>query len=319
MRTYFLSLHGCRRIAVAIITGCLVLPAVSFANEIAGPRVALVIGNRDYAERPLANPVNDARAMRARLGALGFKVIYRENADQGAMEKAVDAFGQTMTKRSVGLFYFSGHGIQSENSNYLLPIDARIASKVDLKNRTLDVGTVLETMENVGNTLNIVILDACRDNPFRGFRGGADGLATISGPSGSLIAFATAPGRVASDGLGGNHGVYTKHLLAQLQQPGLTVEQLFKKVHIAVKAETHGEQEPRYNVSIEGDFCFAGCRVFQDRAENNHDAVPTVPLEQPPIRPPFKTSRFVTGTGDGYYSSRQICDGLIGVRSWWKS
>lgn len=229
------------------------------ASEIGGEsRLALVIGNQAYAEQPLRNPVNDAKAIKAALERLGFKVIYRTDADQTAMEDALREFGQQLQRDGVGLFYYSGHGAQADGSNFLIPVQAHIGGKTELKNRAVDAGSVLEAMEQAGSRVNIVILDACRDNPFKGFRSSSAGLTTMSGPAGSLIAYATAPGSVAADGSGSN-GVYTKHLLHYLPQSGLTVEAMFKQVRQAVSEETAGDQVPWENTSLKGEFCFAGC------------------------------------------------------------
>lgn len=225
-------------------------------------RLALVIGNQTYEESPLRNPVNDARALKVVLETLGFQVIYRENADQSGMEEAVREFGRRLGKDSVGLFYYSGHGVQADGNNYLIPVQARIASKTELRNRALDVGVVFEAAEQAGTRVTILILDACRDNPFKGFRSGTNrGLTALSGPVGSLIAYATAPGGVAADG-GGANGLYTKHLLRFLAQPGLTVEAMFKSVREAVVEESQGGQVPWENTSLKGEFCFAGCSAL---------------------------------------------------------
>jgi hypothetical protein len=160
----------------------------------------------------------------------------------------------------VGLFYFAGHGVQSEGRNYLIPVQSPIAQEGDLPRRAVDAALVLERMEKANNSLNIVILDACRNNPFaKKFRSGAagGGLAAMDAPRGSLIAFATSPGAVASDGVGDN-GVYTKHLLENLRTPGLQVEQMFKRVRSGVISETGSKQVPWETTSIQGDFMFAG-------------------------------------------------------------
>lgn len=231
-------------------------------------RLALVIGNQAYDDKPLKNPVNDARDIKAALEQLGFQVIYRTDASQEVMEDALREFGQRLHRDGVGLFYYSGHGVQADDSNFLIPVQAKIPNKTELKNRAIDAGSVLETMEQVGSKVNIVILDACRDNPFRGYRSATAGLASMSGPAGSLIAYATGPGKTAEDGFSGTNGVYTKHLLRYLSQPGLPVENMFKRVREAVRKETGGEQVPWENSSLIGDFCFNGCSntdvIFQD-------------------------------------------------------
>lgn len=259
-------------------------------------RLALVIGNQSYDESPLRNPVNDARAIKAVLEKLGFEVVYRENADQAVMEEGVREFGRRLGKDSVGLFYYSGHGVQADDSNYLIPVKARIATKTDLRNRALDVGVVFELAEQAGSRVNILILDACRDNPFKGFRSGANkGLTALSGPVGSLIAYSTKPGGVAADmDNTGTNGLYTKHLLRFLPQPGLTVEAMFKSVREAVIEETGGSQVPWENTSLKGDFCFAGCDPAKLETQ------PAIPPATPPPAVAVKPTppRPVPGVGE---------------------
>lgn len=273
---------------VAVVWGWLLMVGASPAEEIHGPGVALVIGNGRYTEKPLQNAVNDARAMRDVLGKqLGFEVIYRENADQAQMDDALSDFKKRLNPNTVGLFYYAGHAMQ-ENHNYLIPIGAKIDYKTDLFNRTLDVQAVLETMEYAKNRLNIVILDACRDSPFRSFRGSGDGLAATTGPKGSWIAFATAPGNTADDGSDDN-GVYTKHILRWITQPGLKIEELFKQVRVGVAQETQGEQVPWDNSSLMGEYCFAGC-LAQNPPQPTVLAPVSVPL--PPAQIPAPAAQF---------------------------
>ncbi|WP_418320481.1 caspase family protein [Piscinibacter sakaiensis] len=220
-----------------------------------GPRVALVIGNAGYRTMPLTNPVNDARAVADALQRLGFKVIRRENASQQQMHDAVREFGDAL-KGGVGLFYFAGHGVQVKGSNFLIPVDAAIEREDEVPYKAFDVGLVLAKMETAKNPLNIVILDACRNNPFaRGSRSATRGLAQIDAPTGSIVAFATAPGAEAADGSGAN-GLYTSHLLQHMATPGLKVEDVFKRTRVAVKQSSNGKQIPWESTSLEGDFYF---------------------------------------------------------------
>jgi hypothetical protein len=219
-------------------------------------RHALVIGNGAYANGPLRNPVNDARAMAKSLGAAGFEVILVENATQAGMQRAVRSFGDKIAKGGVGLFYYAGHGLQVRGRNYLIPVNADIAREDEIEFASLDVGLVLAKMDSAKNGLNIVILDACRNNPFqRGWRSVQAGLAQMDAPTGTFIAFATAPGSVATDGAGDN-GVYTKHLLKEMTPPGLAIEQVFKQVRNGVMAETKGRQIPWESSSLRGEFTF---------------------------------------------------------------
>lgn len=227
-------------------------------TEATSNRLALVIGNKDYARSPLENPINDAQDIKAALEQVGFRVIYRENADLMTMNEAVHEFTQGLTKSSVGLVYYSGHGAQADDANYLIPVGSEITSKAELKSRAYDAGIILSEMKEIGNQINIMILDACRNNPFKGSKGSSDGLITMSGPRGSLIAYSTAPGLVAADGASGHNSIYTSYLKQYLVQPGLKVEEMFKKVREAVITKSQ-DQIPWENSSMTGDFCFAGC------------------------------------------------------------
>jgi uncharacterized caspase-like protein len=225
-------------------------------HEMASRRTALVVGNAAYTMSPLRNPGNDAADMAAKLKQLGFHVMLRLDATRRQIEEAVDAFSRELRQGGVGLFYYAGHGVQVDGQNYLIPLDARLEESVDVKYQTIPAGWVLERMENAGNELNIVILDACRDNPFsRGWRSMQRGLAGIQAARGTLIAYATEPGGVAQDGSDRN-GIYTKHLLSYITEPGWTVEHVFKQVRIAVVNETRGKQVPWESSSLLGEFYF---------------------------------------------------------------
>jgi len=221
------------------------------------PRTALVIGNADYPDAPLANPVNDARAVAERLTALGFRVMRLENATQEQMYEAIRGFGDSLQAGGgVGLFYYAGHALQVRGRNHLLPVRARIEREDEILYRTVDVGQVLDKMDSARNRVNIVILDACRNNPFgRSFRSVVPGLAVMDAPHNTLIAFATAPGAVASDGAG-QHGLYTQHLLQALNRPGLSLEDVFKQVRTGVRQDSAGRQVPWENTSLEVAFSF---------------------------------------------------------------
>jgi uncharacterized caspase-like protein len=219
-------------------------------------RNALVIGNSAYVQGPLRNPVNDARAMAKALGEAGFRVTLVEDATQPAMVRAVRIFGEQIAKGGVGLFYFAGHGLQVKGRNYLVPVNADIAHEEEIEFNALDVNLVLAKMDAAKNGLNIVVLDACRNNPFqRSFRSVQAGLAQMDAPTGTFIAFATAPGSVAADGAGDN-GVYTKYLLAEMHKPGVQIEQVFKNVRNGVMKETSNKQIPWESSSMRGDFAF---------------------------------------------------------------
>lgn len=224
-------------------------------------RIALVIGNSAYEAAPLKNPVNDAHDMAQALEELGFKIVNKEkmlNLTQNEMKRAISTFGAELRSGGIGLFYFAGHGVQVKGINYLVPVDAKVESEADVEYECVDAGRVLAQMESAENLMNIVILDACRNNPFaRSFRSDSGGLAMMDAPSGSLIAYATAPGRVASDGSARN-GLYTQELLRFLRTRGLEVENMFKQVRISLRNLTQGKQTPWESSSLVGTFYFAG-------------------------------------------------------------
>jgi tetratricopeptide (TPR) repeat protein len=220
-------------------------------------RVALVVGNAAYKDSPLLNPVNDARAMASTLRSFGFDVIYGENLSLTDLKRNIRSFGDKIRNGGVGLFYFSGHGIQISGKNYLIPIGASITNEEEVEYEAVDLGLALAQMENARNRLNIVIIDACRNNPFaRNFRSVKSGLASIEAPSGTLIAYATAPGSVASDGEGAN-GLFTQELLKSINSPELNIEQVFKQARINVRDKTQGKQIPWESSSLVGDFYFS--------------------------------------------------------------
>jgi uncharacterized caspase-like protein len=220
-------------------------------------RVALVIGNGAYQTSPLKNPPNDARAVSGALQRCGFQVQTLVNATLPQMEDALRQFGQRLKSGSVGLFYYAGHGMQVKGSNYLIPVGANIAAEDEVRFKALDASEVLAKMESAGNGLNLMILDACRNDPFGHSwrRGGPAGLAQMDAPTGTYIAFSTAPGKTASDGTGSN-GLYTQKFLEALNQPGLSVEQVFKRVRVGVKLASKDEQVPWDSSSLTGDFFF---------------------------------------------------------------
>jgi uncharacterized caspase-like protein len=228
-------------------------------NATFAKRVALVIGNGAYTSAPpLKNPPNDARDMAANLKTLGFEVSSGVNVSQREMKRLIREFGQKLKAGGNGLFYYAGHGVQARGRNYIIPIDADIQSEADVEDSGVDVGLVLNYMDDAQNGLNIVILDACRNNPFaRSFRSASDGLAQVDAPSGTLIAYATAPGRVAADGVGAN-GLYTSELLKAMRLPGLSATDMFMRVRAEVMKKTGNKQVPWEASSLVGSFYFSG-------------------------------------------------------------
>ncbi|MEK9967563.1 MAG: caspase family protein [Ferrovibrio sp.] len=226
---------------------------VAYATQ---QRLALVIGNNAYSDGVLKNPINDARAMATTLRELGFEVRVLENADRMAMQRGIVEFGRKLNENTVGLFYFAGHGMQVRGANYLIPVKAEITSEDEVEVEGLDVAYVMARMATAKNQFNIVILDACRNNPFqRSFRSTSNGLAAISAPTGTLIAYATAPGSVASDGDSAN-GIYTSELARAIRQPGISMEEAFKNARSGVIQRTQGKQTPWESSSVVGNFKF---------------------------------------------------------------
>jgi uncharacterized caspase-like protein/formylglycine-generating enzyme required for sulfatase activity len=234
---------------------------ISTASWGAETRVALVIGNSEYASGPLPNPANDAKLMGDALTSLGFDVIARRNADQTTMKRAIEEFGSRLEKAgagAVGLFYYAGHGVQLNGKNYLIPTTARIDREGDVEIEAVSADWVIEQMRYARNQLNIVILDACRNNPFtRSMRSVDHGLASMDAPAGIIIAYSTAPGSVAADG-SGRDSPYTEALTQAIRDLHEPVEQVFKHVRVNVMAETGGKQIPWEASSLTGDFYFAG-------------------------------------------------------------
>ena len=232
--------------------------------------VALVIGNADYKFAPLNNPVNDAEDLTAVLKKLGFDeidVISIKNASYQTMDTAINQFKRKLGKNVIGLFYFSGHGVQYENRNYMIPADMPELTVSKVKFNSVPIEYVLATMEEANNQVNLIILDACRNNPFKGGnRGVRKGLAQVTAPTGSLIAYATSPGEVAQDGSGRN-SPYTKSLKKFLLQPGLTIEKVFKNVRNAVRQDTYEKQTPWESTNLYGDDIYLAGKVTHEEEE----------------------------------------------------
>ena len=223
-------------------------------------RIALVIGNSDYSSGPLPNPANDAKLVGDALTALGFDVIARRNADQVTMKRAIQEFGSRLEKAgpaAVGLFYYAGHGMQLSGRNYLIPTTARIEREGDVEIEAVSADWVIEQMKYARNRLNIVILDACRNNPLSGGqRSMTRGLALVNAPHGSLVAFSTAPGGVSVDGDGQN-SPYTQALARAMVQRGFAAEQVFREVRVKVLEATGRQQVPWESSSLTGAFYFS--------------------------------------------------------------
>ncbi len=216
-------------------------------------RVALVVGNRDYRNFSiLKNPINDSRDMRDKLKQKGFEVLYLENANQKKLDKAVDKFSIKLQSASIGLFYFAGHGVEVEKKNYLIPVELELKEQVDIKYDALSVDRVVDKMKSGRTRLNFVILDACRNNPFKR---GLGGLAPMSNAKGTLIAYATDSGESASDNSKGKNGLFTKYFLKFMDAP-LNQRDFFHEIRKAVYEESRQKQMPYLNNGTIGDFYF---------------------------------------------------------------
>jgi hypothetical protein len=240
-------------------------------------RVALVIGNAAYKRDPLDNPVNDARLIARTLDKAGFKVALRENLDRAAMLTALREFAAQLTENTVAVLYYAGHAMQLRDHNFMFPVDAEIRSEDEIAIQGMDLTFILSQMSRAKSRVNIVILDACRDNPFAkraASSTSALGLAQMDAPIGTLLAYATAPGKQAPDGIGaGGNSVYTAQLAKYLLTPGLPVELMFKRVRESVVRESHQLQVPWEHSSLLGEFAFVpGINSSSDVADADGSA-----------------------------------------------
>jgi uncharacterized caspase-like protein len=243
---------------------CVVVPGAALAQPSRGiatteERVALVIGNAAYRVDPLDNPINDARLISASLQRAGFKVALQENLDRPALLNALREFGNRLNENTVAVLYYAGHGLQLRDRNYLIPVDAEIRSEDEIPLAGIDLSFILGRMSAARSRINIVILDACRNNPFAGKTVAAPrGLAQMDAPVGTLLAFATAPGKLAADsGTGSSaNSLYALYLAKHLLTPGLPVESVFKRVREGVVKDTQQQQVPWESSSLQGEFAF---------------------------------------------------------------
>ena len=213
-------------------------------GEEAGPRLALIIGNGDYTVGFLKNPPSDARLMADTLRDLGFTVSVHTDLDYAGMNGAIDRFGRSLKDAEIGLFYFAGHGVQFEGSNYLMPVGANIHEGNELRYRAVNAGLVMAKMESAGNPVSLVILDACRNNPYaRSWRSAESGLAQMDAPPGTKIIYATRPGDVAKDGDGRN-SPFTESLARRIKSADKELEQVIRSVYLDVYKNTGGRQSP---------------------------------------------------------------------------
>lgn len=230
-------------------------------------RAALVIGNAAYSDQPLTNPGNDAEDMAGTLRKYGFVVHKAVDSTYLEMERALKDFRAELYDADVGLFFFAGHGVQVEGSNYLIALDTDMSSELDAKHTSLKLDKVIDVMEKANTSTSIIILDACRDNPWerRWHRSAAvQGLASVYAPRGTLIAFATSPGQIAGDGKGRRNGSYTEALLQHIGTADCAIESMFKRVRNTLSAATDGKQVSWEHTSLAGEFFFnlsVGARI----------------------------------------------------------
>lgn len=253
------------------------MPAFVYAKN----KVALVVGNSNYESSKLRNPINDAMDVAAALKKLGFKVHLVLDANQEEFETAVNVFSRRSVN-TVSFFYYAGHAVQYNGVNYLIPIGVinNIRQPNQLRYRAVDLNYIVDSVSN--NVFNMIILDACRDNPFRGFsRSISRGLARIRSAEGTLIAFSTSPGKVALDGNGRN-SPYTKHLVDLMSNSYQPIELILKEIRRRVKKETNGKQNPWYEASIDGDFYFNN---YSGANKNNIEENSRQTIESPEYSP----------------------------------
>ena len=255
------------------------ISATACRRRRADQRVALVIGNSNYQTAPkLANPGNDAQSMAQLLNSAGFEVTQATDLTRSDMVRVVQDFSAKVAERgpgTVAMIYYAGHGVQVAGENYLLPVDAKISSPSDLDGNSLRLVDLMGTLESISSRMRIVVLDACRNNPFPEVNDTGRGLAIVDAPNGSIVGYSTAPGMEAQDG-DGNHSPYTSAFLNNAREPNLPIEQLFKRVRLEVNNATKGRQTPWESSSLTSDFYFFGdTAVAAGRAPDRSPIVQT--------------------------------------------
>jgi hypothetical protein len=286
------------------------------------PKVALVIGNANYEEDRLSNPVNDATDIAKALKELGFEVTLLQNQDLQSMEAAIDDFSRQLRKGGVGVFYYAGHGVQVEGENYLIPLKAKLLNEKDARYEAVALGKVLNAMEEARNQVNIIIIDACRDNPFyrrwRSSRRSSNvrGLTAVSPPSGIIIAYATREGNTAADGQGQRNSPFTSALLENIKQPNIDVQLMFRRVSTAVKQKTNAAQQPWTEGNLEGgEFYLNPQSVTVSPIPNPSPSIAVVPTPKPTPSPVLSqpgTTLISRSTGVNYTNLRD----LLAAKKW---
>jgi uncharacterized caspase-like protein len=251
-------------------------------------RIALVVGNASYEQiGPLDNPVNDAKLISESLRAVGFEVTTLLDVSQQDLKLAIARFGRELReagKDATGLFYYAGHGVQSFGNNYLLPVDTSLSDQADLDLVAIEAQTVLRQMHSARNKTNIVILDACRNNPFENIAAFNDnGLAEMKAPTGTFLAYATAPGAVAYDGNTDN-SPFSAALAQEITAPGQPIEQMFKNVRVAVLEQTEGEQTPWDTSSLTSDFAFVAEKPLSPAEIEERQLWDSIQISRDPVQ-----------------------------------
>jgi Caspase domain len=275
MKNMYLRSPVSRLASLGVLTVALLAAGLPLHAQAPGDlRVALVIGNAAYAgNASLTNPGNDAKAMSEALRGLGFTVIEVRDGSKAQMAEAIIKVKDTLQgKQGVGMFYYAGHAMQLDWRNYMLPVDAKLSKASEVAEQTVDLSQVIEAFKTAGNRMNIVVLDACRDNPFAATASGK-GLAQLDAPPGTFLAYATAPGNVAEDGDAKSaNGLYTQFLLQELKKPAAKIEDVFKRVRLNVRQQSQGRQIPWESTSLEDDFFFnAGLKPTQKLADSDKE------------------------------------------------
>ncbi len=277
----------------------IILYSLLTSTTLAASRTALIIGNSSYELMPLTNPENDAEDIAEKLKTLGFEVIFATNKSKSEMKALIRQFGAKLKhKGGVGLFFYAGHGLQIDGMNYLVPVDFNASVSYEVADSSVNSSLITGAMEEAENPLNIILLDACRDNPFpRKNRSSSRGLARMDSASGTIIAYSTSPGDVAADGKGRN-SPYTENLLKHIGAPGLTIEQVFKRVRVGVEDYTGGRQLPWETSSLRGDFYFKPAQILTTpivptpQASIQKQVTPiSVQEKTPPVASPITTQK----------------------------
>ena len=302
-------------------------PARDLSYERTPQRLALIIGNEAYSKWPLRNPANDAKAMAQALGEVGFRTEVLLNGSLRDMGRAVDSFVARVRQGDVALFYYAGHGIQITGENYLIPVDFTAADEVDAKYASYSASRVQERMEEAGAQMSLVILDACRNNPFRSSRAAGGGLAVMNTGRGTFIALATGPGKTADDNPSGRNGLFTTHLVAALREPGLTIDEVFSQVRERVYQGSGQAQLPWTVSSLIGTFRFndktntaaaspaVPANLVARRADNPVTPAPQNPLARRQPQPSATEESTPTTTGAAAAAAYQRGDFPEAIRA----